>query len=122
MPGLFEPEVLGVDMEEAAPPTSELFRGNTVSRVARFLWHTVNKNVNESNSFGSHLNMSPHQVVVHVHDCEVQKGGETVQPRVLKGEQIILQSCPVVPGLPIWTEDSDVALVFEFHPAPQVLQ
>ena len=69
------------------------------------------------------MNMSPHQVVVYVYDCEVQEGGETVQPRVLKGEEIIHQFCPVaVPGLPIWTEDSDVALVFEFHPAPQVLQ
>jgi len=68
------------------------------------------------------MNISPHQVVVYVHDCEVQEGGETVQPRVLKGEQIILQFCAVVPGLPIWTEDSDVALIFRFHPAPQILQ
>ena len=68
------------------------------------------------------MNVSPHQVVVYVHDCEVQEGGETVQPRVLKGEQVTLQFCAVVPGLPIWTEDSDVALIFGFHPAPQILQ
>ena len=55
------------------------------------------------------MNISPHQVVVYVHDREVQEGGETVQPRVLKGEQIVLQFCPVAPGLPIRTENSDVS-------------